>query len=138
MRETSPVPGSGSTKPEARQLRVVLLGARTKPPIEQPDRIFAFADDPEPTSAVNADAVAERARTMKANGELREVELVLYPDPDSRDSSLSTTLENARELVDALRKKVNEEARVPFRQPDPQNPFKKTILYDLPNQRTQP
>ncbi len=123
---------------EGQTLRIVLLGDRTDPRFQPPDRLFAITDDPAPAEARNVDGVIRRAQDLKDKGTLKEVELVLARDPDRKDSSLSTTLENAAAQVAELRKRVTEDVRVPFRQPDPDNPFTLTIRYDVPPPRNSP
>jgi hypothetical protein len=117
------------TKTPGQVLRVTLLGDRTEPKFEPPDNVFAIADD-SPKKALNAGGVIARASELKGKGALKEVELVLAPDPDNPQSSLSTTLTNAGEYIDKLRSQVREKLRVPFWQPDPANPFKDRIRYD--------
>jgi hypothetical protein len=117
------------TKTPGQVLCVTLLGDRTEPKFEAPDKIFAIAEDAA-KKALNTDGVIARASEMKRQRALKEVELILARDPDNPESSPSTTLANAAAFVDQLRSRVLDELRIPFRQPDPARPFKERILYE--------
>ena len=109
---------------EAAVLRVRLLGPDSTPPSEKmTGSFFAFDDDPRP-KAVNADAVLRRiAELRQARKPVRAVELVI--------TKQSTLLENP--VVENLRTRVVREARLPFKQPNPERPFAAgTITFDPP------
>jgi hypothetical protein len=110
--KTKGQPSDAAAAPEPAVLKVRLLGEHTTPPYEQADRLFAFAEDAEPR-AVDLEAVMKRIKELQGGNRIKEVELLI--------TKQSTILENP--AVERLRQRVLKEARLPFTQPDPEDPF---------------
>jgi hypothetical protein len=103
-------------------VRIVMLGGDTKPPYEEPDRFFAFVEQPG-ERPLDIPEVLERLRTLQGQRPVKEVELVV---------SEGTSLFGVKH-VPLLRDRIIRELRVPFSQPDfSGNPLKDRSRYEPP------
>ncbi len=108
-------PSKPASAPSPRSiLKVGMLGAKTSPPYEYPNGLFAIIGDPA-DKVLTIDQVIERIRLRKQQEALEAVQLVA----NAESSVLGMS------LIKPLRERILKEIRVPFLQPnfEAENPF---------------